>query len=73
MESSVGTAVSTFERLSLVALGERHWAREDAQFRLKLIEHPAFTQLVDDIVLEFENPLHQVLLDLFVMGSCTDG
>jgi hypothetical protein len=69
MEAAVGSVASTFERFSLVALGERHWAREDARFRLKLIEHPAFTQLVDDIVIEFANPVHQALLDSFVTGN----
>ena len=54
--------VAAFDRVNLVALGERHWALEDAQFRLQLIRGPGFAQTVDDIVIEFANPLHQALL-----------
>jgi hypothetical protein len=62
-------AIGAFDSANLVALGERHWAREDSQFRLKLIRDPAFAQAVDDIVVEFANPLHQHLLDDFVNGA----
>jgi hypothetical protein len=36
------------------------------EFRLALIRHPAFAQKVNDIVVEFANPLHQSVLDRFV-------
>lgn len=55
--------------MTLVALGERHWAREDAQFRIGLIQSPAFAQKVNDIVIEFGNPLYQTVLDRFVNGD----
>ena len=61
--------VDAFDRVNLVALGERHRALEDAQFRLRLIRGPGFAQTVDDIVIEFANPLHQALLSRFVDGA----
>jgi hypothetical protein len=69
MEGSVNAVVSIFDRLRLVAVGERHWAREDAQFRLSLIKSPAFARNVNDIVIEFGNPLSQTVLDRFVNGD----
>src|SRR5262249_14415236 len=45
--------------------GERHWAQEDSQFRLALIQNPAFPQKV----FEFANPVYQALLDRFVNGD----
>jgi hypothetical protein len=69
MDAAVDVLLSAFDRLNLVALGERHWAREDAAFRLSLIRHPAFAQKVNDIVIEFANPLYQTLLDRFVNGG----
>jgi hypothetical protein len=69
MEDPANTLVSNFDRFSLVALGERHWVREDAQFRAKLIQNPAFARKVDDIVIEFANPLRQTILDRFVNGG----
>ncbi len=63
------SVIAAFDRANLVALGERHWAREDSQFRLELIQNPAFAQKVNDIVVEFGNPLYQAILDRFVDGE----
>jgi hypothetical protein len=65
----VDSVIAALDRANLVALGERHWAREDSQFRLALVRNPAFAQKVNDIVVEFANPLHQALLDRFVDGQ----
>ena len=62
-------AISAFQSANLVALGERHWAREDSEFRLKLIRDPAFARTVNCIVIEFANPLYQDLLDDYVHGA----
>ncbi|HTX37274.1 MAG TPA: hypothetical protein VME43_19740 [Bryobacteraceae bacterium] len=66
---AVRDVIAAFASANLVALGERHGAREDAEFRLKLIRDPAFAPAVDDIVIEFANALHQDLLDRFVQGA----
>lgn len=68
-QDAIQDVIDTFKSANLVALGERHWAREDSEFRLKLIRHPAFAQTVTDVVVEFANPLYQDLLDRFVNGQ----
>jgi hypothetical protein len=65
----VRAILSAFDRVNLVGLGERHGSVEDLQFRLKLIRDPRFARVVDDIVVEFANPLHQAILDKFVNGE----
>jgi len=68
-QDAVQGVIAAFKSANLVALGERHWAREDSEFRLKLIRDPAFGQTVTDIVIEFANPLYQDLLDRYVNGG----
>jgi hypothetical protein len=65
----VRTVIAAFDRVNLVGLGERHWAREDSTFRLRLIRDPQFSQKVNDIVIEFGNPRYQTVLDQFVDGE----
>ncbi len=68
-QGAVHGLIASFESANLVALGERHWAREDAEFRLKLIRDPAFAQTVTDVVVEFANPFYQDLLDRYMNGE----
>jgi len=68
-QDPVKSVLAAFDSANLVALGERHWAREDSQFRLALVRNPAFAQKVNDIVIEFANPLFQAVLDRFVDGQ----
>jgi hypothetical protein len=68
-QDAVRGVIDAFRSANLVALGERHWAREDSELRLKLIRNPAFAQTVTDIVVEFANPLYQDLLDRYVGGE----
>lgn len=66
---AVESLLAAFDRANLVALGERHWVREDSQFRMALLRHPAFAATVNDIVVEFANPVYQEVLDRFVDGE----
>jgi len=68
-QDAVQGVIDAFKSANLVALGERHWAREDSEFRLKLIRNPAFAQTVTDVVVEFANPLYQDLLDRYMNGE----
>ncbi len=68
-QDAVQDVIGAFKGANLVALGERHWAREDSEFRLKLIRHSAFAQTVTDVVIEFANPLYQELLNRYVNGG----
>lgn len=68
-QDAVQGVIAAFKSANLVALGERHWAREDSEFRLKLIRDPAFAQTATDVVIEFANPLYQSLLDRYMNGG----
>lgn len=61
--------LKAFGGVNLVGLGERHWAKEDSRFRLALVRNPVFPHTVNDIVVEFANPLYQSVLDHFVAGA----
>jgi hypothetical protein len=69
MQDAVQGIIGAFKSANLGALGERHWAGEDSEFRLKLIRNPAFAQTITDIVVEFANPLYQDFLDRYVRGE----
>ncbi len=69
MEAAVNALLAAFDSVNLVALGERHWSREDGAFRLSLIRSPSFAQKVNDSVVEFANPRYQAILDRFVNGA----
>src|SRR5215510_10498273 len=67
---SVQAIIAAFDRVNLVALGERnHLSTKELEFRLRLIRDPAFAGKVNDIVIEFANPIHQSVLDRFVNGD----
>ena len=68
-QDPVESVLAAFNNANLVALGERHWAHEDSQFRLALVRNPAFPRKVTDVVIEFANPVCQPLLDHFVNGD----
>ena len=66
---AVQKVIAAFDRVNLVGLGERHWSREDSEFRLKVIRAPEFSKRVNDIVIEFGNPLYQEVLDRYINGE----
>lgn len=53
----------------LICLGEEHGSRADADLRLALIADPRFAETVDVVLLEAASPLHQDLLDRFVVDG----
>jgi len=67
--SAVPQVIDAFGRANLVGLGERHGARQDSEFRLRLIRHPAFWRAGADIVVEFANAGRQEILDRFIAGG----
>jgi uncharacterized iron-regulated protein len=66
---AVRMVIAEFDRANLVGLGERHWSREDSEFRLQVIRDPDFSKSVNDIVIEFGNPLYQAVLDRYIGGE----
>ena len=53
----------------VVCLGEDHGRYYDNELRIALVEHPAFPRTVRVIVLELANPVHQDLLDRFILDG----
>lgn len=65
----VDEVLALWEEADLVCLGEEHGSRADADLRLALIADPRFAETVDVVLLEAASPLHQDLLDRFVLGG----
>jgi hypothetical protein len=59
--------LSLYEQYDIVHIGERHWNMTDYNFRVALINHPRFAEVVDDIVIESGNYLYQDLLDEYIL------
>ena len=59
--------LSLFDRYDIVHIGERHWNITDFNFRVALVNHPRFAEVVDDIVVESGNYLYQGLLDRYML------
>jgi hypothetical protein len=59
--------LSLYEVYDIVHIGERHWNMTDYKFRVGLINHPGFVEIVDDIVIESGNYLYQDLLDIYIL------
>ncbi|NIR48898.1 hypothetical protein GWO43_10715 [candidate division KSB1 bacterium] len=55
--------IALFNHAQVVFLGERHWSKQDSDFRISLVKHPDFANEVDDVVIEFGNSLYQNILD----------
>src|SRR5215510_12009886 len=61
--------IKVFDRFSLVALGEVHQSQTEHEFIAALIKHPAFTNKVNDIVVEFGNAKYQPIMDRYIAGE----
>lgn len=61
--------LKVFDRYPLVALGEWHGSRTEHDFILALLQHPAFPNKVNDIVVEFGNAFYQPLMDRYTAGE----
>lgn len=66
----VRAIIAAFDRVNLVALGEgNHLSAKELEFRMRLIQDPAFVRVVNDVVIEFANAIHQSILDRFIDGE----
>ena len=59
--------VESLTTSDLICLGEVHGSTRDAELRETLIRTPEFFALIDTIIIEFGNPLHQEILDRLVL------
>ena len=61
---NVATALlSVFDRADVLALGEAHGRKEDAELRVRLVRHPQFANRVRSIVIESADTDYGGLLD----------
>jgi hypothetical protein len=66
----VAAILDAFRSHPVVALGEgAHGNEQGHAFRLALIRSPRFAAIVNDIVVEFGNALHQEVMDRFTRGD----
>lgn len=68
-EPLVEGILSAWDRADVVCLGESHGSARDSRLRIALVRHPRFATTVDAIVVEFANPIHQRVLDRFVLDG----
>jgi hypothetical protein len=67
-QNAVEGVLNAFNKYQLVALGETHGLQDEADFIISLIQHPAFPDKVNDIVVEWGNARYQGLLDRYIAG-----
>jgi hypothetical protein len=63
--------LAAWERSDVVCLGEDHGRQFDSDLRIALVRHPAFPRTVRVIVVESANPVHQDLLDRFILDGAS--
>jgi hypothetical protein len=55
----VQALLSVFDQSDILALGESHWNKLDADLRLRLVRHPDFAKKVRFVVVEFASSAQQ--------------
>ncbi len=67
LTATVEALLAMWNEADLVCLGEHHGDLDDHALRLALVRHPDFPSTVRVVVVEFVNPVHQELLDRWVV------
>ncbi|MGH8630580.1 MAG: hypothetical protein ACREU7_07425, partial [Burkholderiales bacterium] len=65
--SVIEDVLAAWKTADVVCLGEDHGRQYDSDLRIALVRHPAFPRTVRVIVVESANPIHQDLLDRFIL------
>jgi hypothetical protein len=66
IKSIVGTLISAFDNVDIVALGEAHQRKLDSDLRIALVRDPGFPKKVRFIVVEFASTTEQATLDRYI-------
>lgn len=66
---AVEAILGEFGRHPLVAIGEAHRNQQVHDFIVTLVSDPRFSQVVDDVVVEFGTSRHQNIIDRYVAGE----
>jgi hypothetical protein len=61
--------IEAFRTHDIVALGDAHGNVQSQEFVRRLVQHPGFADVVDDIVVEFGNARYQPLMDRYIRGD----
>lgn len=69
IDGIVQALLSVFDESDILALGESHWNRLDADLRLRLVRHPEFAKKVRFVVVEFASTAQQSVLDRYLRGE----
>lgn len=65
----VDQILGAWKSADVVCLGEDHDRYFDNELRIALVRHPAFAKTVRAVVVEMANPIHQDLLDRFILDA----
>ena len=68
-EDPIVAILDAFRTHQIVAVGDPHGNEQVHAFRLALVRDPRIADVVNDIVVEFGNALHQGVIDRFVAGE----
>ena len=61
--------LAAWKTADVVCLGEDHGRQYDSDLRIALVRHPEFPRTVRVIVVESANPIHQDVLDRFIVDG----
>jgi|GEM_PF-1520315 len=63
--------LGAWKTADVVCLGEDHGRQYDSDLRIALVRHPDFPRTVRVVVVESANPVHQDLLDRFILDGAS--
>jgi hypothetical protein len=66
---AVPAILADFDKYEVVGMSEAHGMKDVDDFILTLIRNPAFSEKVNDVVVECANSLYQSILDRYVAGA----
>jgi hypothetical protein len=69
LENAFSAMIGLFDTHDIVMFGEVHDSEQEYEWLCKLVKTPGFSDRVDDIVVEFGNPLYQKTVDRYVGGE----
>jgi hypothetical protein len=68
-ENATRAILAAFDTFRVVAIGDYHGTKDLNDFVLSLVRHPAFPNVVNDIVVEGTNSFLQPIIDRYVAGE----
>ena len=69
LENANSAMIRLFQTHDIVMFGEVHDSKQEYEWLCKLVKTPGFADHVDDIVVEFGNPLYQKTVDRYIAGE----